>query len=69
MRIKNAVAMAISIVLVVACGTPQTQVGRSAKTGAGVGALAGLVFGGDLEDVIAGAAIAAITIYIVRKKS
>ena len=57
MRIKNAVAMAISIVLVVACGTPQTQVGRSAKTGAGVGALAGLVFGGDFEDVIAGAAI------------
>ena len=57
MRIRNAVFMTISIVLVIACGTPQTQTGRSAKTGAGVGALAGLVFGGDLSDVVAGAAI------------
>jgi hypothetical protein len=57
MKTRIAVLMTMLFVLVAACGTPQTQVGRSAKTGAGIGALAGLVFGGDLSDVVAGAAI------------
>ena len=43
--------------LVAACGTPQTQVGKSGKSGATAGALAGLVFGGSLSDVVTGAAI------------
>ena len=56
-RAKISICLAIPILLIAACGTPETQVGKSAQTGAGVGALAGLVFGGSLSDVVTGAAI------------
>jgi hypothetical protein len=56
-RIKLIVLLIIPTLLLVACGTPETQVGKSAKTGASVGALAGLVFGNSWSDVVAGAAV------------
>jgi hypothetical protein len=54
---KPIVLLIIPTLFLVACGTPETQVGKSAKTGASVGALAGLVFGNSWSDVVAGAAV------------
>lgn len=56
-KVSIAISAIVILAALVACGTPETQVGKSAKTGASVGALAGLVFGGSLSDVAAGAAI------------
>jgi hypothetical protein len=56
-RMKLIVLLITPTLFLVACGTPETQVGKSAKTGASVGALAGLVFGNSWSDVAAGAAI------------
>ena len=56
-QIKLIVLLIVPTLLLAACGTPETQVGKSAKTGASVGALAGLVFGNSWSDVVAGAAV------------
>ena len=57
-RIQPVVAILIAgSMLVAGCGTPKTQVGRSGKTGAATGALAGLVFGGSVTDMVTGAAV------------
>jgi hypothetical protein len=60
MKTKTHAILAISAccgLMVAACGTPKTQVGKSGKTGAATGALAGLVFGGSVSDMVAGATV------------
>ena len=51
------IVICVCLFSLVACATPDTQTGKSAKTGATYGALAGLVFGGDLGDVVEGAIV------------
>ena len=56
---STVIGFLVLAVFVSACGTPQTQTGKSAKRGAGWGAMAGLVFGDSVWDVAEGAAVGA----------
>ena len=56
---RNLILLATLLILAAPAAAQQSQTAKSAKKGAGWGALAGLVFGGSLWDVAEGAAIGA----------
>jgi uncharacterized membrane protein len=57
--LNRSILIATLMIFAAAATAQQTQTARSAKKGAGWGALAGLVFGGSLWDVAGGAALGA----------
>jgi hypothetical protein len=57
---KNKMLLLAVAVGMTACASPSTQVGKSAQTGATLGAFTSLILGGDTEDIIVSAAVGGV---------